>query len=386
MRKGLVLLVITVFSWFCWCWPNGLAAADQGLAPLTNQGKKWRIAYCGMRTSVNYDANLNAIVRGLTALGWLTNTEDFPYVAGQAKSAQLWQWLADRDTGPYIEFVADAYYFADGTDVAVAEATAQRLIDRLGERQDIDVIFVMGTYAGQLLANDHHATPTLVFSTSDAVGAHIVASAYDSGKDHVWAHMFPARFKRQVEVFHDLFGFRRMGMIYDDSPNGRSMAAVDDVEAVARERGFVIIPRFVSERQPGQAAYQQALLSAHQSLAEEVDAVYLTVSARRPFALLPEFLEPFYAKQIPVFSQQGVEVQHGSLISVNYSDFYGFGLFAGETIARVLTGARPRSLVQVYETAPMIVLNMDTAQRIGYRPPFEVLLSADAVFRAADQP
>jgi len=36
-------------------------------------------------------------------------------------------------------------------------------------------------------------------------------------------------------------GFRRLGMAYEDSVNGRSYAAIDAVEAVARERGFEIV-------------------------------------------------------------------------------------------------------------------------------------------------
>jgi hypothetical protein len=64
----------------------------------------------------------------------------------------------------------------------------------------------------------------------------------------------------------------------------------------------------------------------------------------------------------------------------------GIGLFGAEAIAMVLKGGSTRNLPQVYESTPYIVLNLEAAQKIGYRPPFDILLVADRIYRKIERP
>lgn len=267
-------------------------------------------------------------------------------------------------------------------DTGLRNENAAKTVERLNQRQDLDMMIVMGTVAGQALVNDVHSVPLMVFSTSNAVQAGIVKSNEDSGRNNVWAHMDPDRYRQQIEVFHDLFGFKKLGMVYEDSVPGRSFAAVEDVEAVARERGFEIVRYFVKDSQPDKDAFSRETLAAHRKLAQEVDAVYMTLYMDRKAAMLPELLAPFYDKKIPVLAQQGAaEVKNGALLSVYRADFGGVGLFGAEAIARVLNGATPRSLPQVFANTPNIVLNLEAADKIGYAPPFDILLIADEIYQ-----
>ncbi|MCX6090416.1 MAG: hypothetical protein NTX88_08655 [Candidatus Atribacteria bacterium] len=194
--------------------------------------------------------------------------------------------------------------------------------------------------------------------------------------------MDPDRFRRQVEVFFDLFHFQKMGMVYEDSTVGRTYAAVTDVEAVAKERGFWVVRRLVDEpKSPDdRERYYQEVLKAHRELALEVDAMFLTV-ASLDVTWLPELLAPFYEKKIPVFSQLGTEeVKNGALLSVSHSDFREMGRFGAETMVRVLRGTPPEDLEQVFVDTPHIALNFDVADQIGYKIPFDILLVADEIF------
>lgn len=216
---------------------------------------------------------------------------------------------------------------------ALRKQKTDTIVERLNQKHDIDLMIVMGTVAGSLLTDDRHTVPAMVFSTSNAVLAGIVKSVEESGRDRVWAHMYPTRFRRQIEVFHDIFAFKKLGMVYEDSPAGRTQAAVQDVEALARERGFEIIRCFVNDNQPDKDAFFQEMLAAHQKLAREVDAMYMSIyPGSRKFEMLPALMEPFYEKKIPVFSQLKPEVQYGALMSVADADFMGIGLFGAEAI------------------------------------------------------
>ena len=105
----------------------------------------------------------------------------------------------------------------------------------------MDLVIAMGTWAGKDMANNNHKTPTMVLSTSDPIGSGIIKSIEDSGYDHVHARVDPTRYERQVRIFHDLIGFQKLGIAYEDSVYGRTYAAIDPIEKVAKERGFDIV-------------------------------------------------------------------------------------------------------------------------------------------------
>lgn len=344
---------------------------------------KWRLGYIETKPFVNYAATLANLVHGLADLGLISAVGELPYTPDQADTQALWDYLASRDLGPHLTFVADAYYSFGNIKGAQFGAATAPIIDRLREKKDIDLLIVMGTDAGKALAAGDHQTPTLIFSTSNAVKAGIITAVDDSGKDHLWAHMDPYRYRRQLEIFHDIFGFKRLGVAYEDSPGGRTFAALEDVEAVAAERGFAIVRERVQQPSPGRMeAFYAELGAANHRLAAQVDASYFGLFIGIDPWRLPEVLAPFTAKGIPVFAQQAPDdVRHGALMSVARADFKGIGRFGAETIHKVMQGARPRDLEQVFENSPNIILNLEVARAIGYQPRFEILLVADEVFQ-----
>ena len=125
-------------------------------------------------------------------------------------------------------------------DEASRPAVRQQVGVRLVQGQDIDLVIAMGTWAGQDMTALGAPVLTIVASTSDAVGARIVASAQDSGLENMHARVQPERYQRQLRLFHEIVGFRKLGLVYEDSPSGRSYAAVDAVRQIAMEKGFSV--------------------------------------------------------------------------------------------------------------------------------------------------
>lgn len=59
----------------------------------------------------------------------------------------------------------------------------------------------------------------------------------DSGIDHVHARCDPKRYQRQIRLFHDIIGFKRLGAVYDDKdPDGRVLSHLNELEEVGMER------------------------------------------------------------------------------------------------------------------------------------------------------
>lgn len=339
--------------------------------------EKFRIGYCEGEPFVNFAGTFYGLLEGLAEAGWLEGIEDMPYEPGQEDSRIMWEWLATNVNSDYLEFVNDAHY-----SFFLEPGTEEDVLTRLEEDNDIDLMITMGTYAGKLLSSPRNSVPTLVFSSSNAVSSGIIDSVEDSGRDNLWAHMDPDRDRRQVEVFHDLFNFSKMGIVYEDSDLGRTFSAIEEVETVAEERGLTIERRYVDEPKDSDDwdRYYEELLAAHKELSEEIDAFYIAIASIEA-ERLEGLLKPFYDEKIPAFSQLGgEEVRSGAVASVARADFQSIGTFGADIIMRVLEGESPRSFPQVYSETPRIAVNFEAAERVGYKIPFAVLLVADQVY------
>lgn len=344
----------------------------------TNAGKKWRIAYYEGGEYLTYQMILRATVRGLMKLGWIETAAIPPQEGEQTK--QLWSWLATNLRSDFVEFVPDAHYSADW-DESRRQTLANQLIDRLNTKKDIDLVIAMGTWAGKGLANNRHSTPTMVLSTSDPLSAGIINSVEDSGFDHVHATVDPRRHERQLRVFHEIIGFKKLGVAYENSVNGRSYAAMDVIERLSNERGFEVVSCHTQSDISDTIVAEQSVVHCFQELAKKSDAIYVTEQGGVTRRVIPKLVEIANQHHIPTFSQAGSEeVGYGFLASLSQAGFRYVGEFHAETFAKVFNGARPNQLDQLFEEPPKIALNLRTAELIGFDPPVVLLGAADEIF------
>jgi ABC-type uncharacterized transport system substrate-binding protein len=345
-----------------------------------NNGKKWRIGYLEGGPYNNYPDNLRALVAAFSDLGWAKKPV-FPPSVDPADTKQLWSWLSKNFKSDYIEFVQDAYW-SNNWDDSLRIKTKNIILERLNRKKDIDLMLALGTWAGQDLANNEHSVPAIVMSTSNPVASKIAKNVSDSGYDHLNARVDPTRYERQVRIFYDIFKFKRLGVVLEkDTVEGRSYAAIDDIEKVAREKSFKIITCNAPFSGVSKEEALNSVLKCHEELAPKVDAVYITVHRGVSLQKMDKLLAPFMRKKIPTFSQLGTdEVKHGALLSIARAGFKYVARFHAETIAKIFNGAKPRDLDQFFEDPPRIAINLKTAQIIGYDPGVDILGSSDEVF------
>lgn len=351
-------------------------AADKGnfsAKPATNNGKKWRIGYYEGGPYIDYPKSLIATVNGLIELGWASPVE-IPF-QNITQTQELWTWLATQLKSEYIEFVADAHYSANW-DPEVRKTTAAQIIERLSTKRDLDAMIAMGTWAGQDLANDKHQVPIVVESTSNAIASNIVKSLEDSGYEHVHARLDPFRYERQVKIFHDIIGFQKLGVAYLHTNEGRSYAAIDDVEKVAAAEGFEIVGCDLVE------PTETNTIQCFRDLVGKVDAIYVTLQKGINKNSIPTLVEIANTNRTPTFSQSGSEeVKNGFLLSISTASYKYVGQFYAQTLAKIFNGAKPRQIDQLFEDPPKIAINLKTAEIIGYDPPVDVLGAADEIFQ-----
>jgi ABC-type uncharacterized transport system substrate-binding protein len=248
-------------------------------------------------------------------------------------------------------------------------------------------MIAMGTRAGQGLANAKHQTPTIVLSTSDPIASGIITSVEDSGFDHVHARVDPFRYERQVQIFYDIIGFQKLGVAYENTNAGRSYAAIDKVEKVAKEKGFDIISCYTESDVADKKIAEESVIKSFHELGKKVDAIYVTLQRGVNSRSIPELVKIANSYHLPTFSQSGSdEVKYGFLMSISKANFKYVGLFYAETIAKIFNGAKPRQLDQIFEAPTSISINLKTAEIIGYDPPLDVMAIADEIYYEIEKP
>ncbi len=361
-------------------------AANDGFAtgPCLNKGGKWRIAYYQGGHHENYYHYLKATVEGLMALGWI-KPEPVPESPRYATD-ELWHWLTLRMQSNYLQFVPNGYYSADW-DTAKREKLRVGILARLQRSKDIDLVIAMGTWAGKDLATGEHTTPTMVMSTSDPLGSGIIRSVEDSGYDHVHARVDPYRYERQIKLFHDIIKFKRLGIAYEDSIYGRTYAAVDQIEKVARQRGFKIVHCYTQSDIADVRAAGTSVINCFEDLIGKVDAIYVTQQGGVNPLTLSRLARIATDHQVPTFSQLGTkEVRQGLLLSISRAGYKHVGKFHAATFAKVFNGAQPRQLVQQFEEPPKFAINLKTAEKIGLYLYADFLAAADEIFHQIEAP
>jgi len=383
LGKGIAVLLFLIFMTHV-----SVPAADKAAFrtdPKTNTGKKWRIGYYEGGEYAFYQYNLVAMVQGLMDLGWIEKVKIPEQRGGQTRA--LWDWLSTRAKSGYIQFVNDAHY-SHFWNNDIRRQTANRLIKRLTEKKDIDLVIAAGTRAGQDLANNKHHTPIVVIATSDPLGSGIIQSIGDSGYDHIHARVEPDYYERQIQFFYDSIRFKKLGVAYEDAIRARTYRAFEKMKKASKELAFEMVPCLTIDGNPDVRFSERSVRKCFDYLAKkEVDAIYVTAQNGVNSNSISDLVEIANSNDIPTFSQAGSEnVKYGFLMSTSSSDFKQVGLFYARTAARIFNGANPRELDQLFEASPEIAINLKTAKLIGYDPPVDVLGAADELFEDIEKP
>lgn len=358
--------------------PPGMAD-DASLSPVLNKGRKWRIGYYEGGPYINYPANLKTIAAGLAELGWMAPLA-IPEMSDANDSKAVWDYLVGNVKSQYIEFAREGYWSAQWSKKK-RTALKHEVIDYLNGNQRIDFMIAMGTWAGQDLSNNQHTTPTMAVSVSDPVRSGMSATAKDSGIDHFHAKCDPTRYIRQLRLFHRLVKFKTLGVVYDNSVEGRTYAAYDDIIKVSKERNFKVRPCHAPFSDVDRKTSTDRIIQCHNDLAKEVDAVFVTVHRGIDSSRMRELTAPFLENKIPTWSQRGSkEVKNGVLFSISRGGFKAVGRFHAKVMAKVFNGRKPRNINQVFEDPKLISVNIDTAERINFDIPKSVLKIADEVY------
>ena len=124
------------------------------------------------------------------------------------------------------------------------------------------------------------------------------------------------------------------------------------------------------------------LKACHRQLVERgAQAVYLTANVGLTADTAADVLEPLIEAKLPTFSQVGsFDVANGALLSISEVNLADEGAFSAGQLVRILEGRSPEAINQRYEGAVSLAVNLETAKRIGWEPPLEILVAVDEFY------
>jgi len=310
-----------------------------------------------------------------------------PYRAGYMEGGSYWlfsesmeavkQSLKAKGYGEKIVFPEDAR-FSPGWD---REDLLENRAVALMEREDLDLIVSAGTDATRaLLAANNGKAPIIGMAISDPVDAGFVDSLEDSGVDNFTVRLDPDRYRRMIEMFHQVVEFERLGLIYPDTASGRQYTNLREAEAVARARGFELLTydRITTE------SAEDCLEGLRHLVEQGMDAFFIPSLLgfdweNSDVEMLFNYLND---KGVPTFARNGSrDVQAGALMGFSTVDFSRRGDFISNSIIHILAGEKPRNLNMVDRGTPKISFNLQAANTIGFNPPFDLLAATDELYQ-----
>ncbi len=319
--------------------------------------------------------NLRGLVEGFSNIGW-ANRVTVP--SSFSHSDEIISWLSSKRYSKYLEFVP--YYFVnlDWGD------NMQELEEKyFNGKPDVDVIIAYGGKAAKTFYDRKtYPVPVLADAITDCIEAGVTVSLEDSGKDFFSNKMDPNIYKQQLRLFHELVGFKKLGIIYGDDADGILYGAVNDVDAVAKERGFTVVrntnvKEYIDDDTP------DLYLAALRNIVDKVDAVYIGAStAVTEYDIMPQIVDILTAAKKPSFSLEGsIRVKDGILFSLSTSGgMTRSGIWMATKITHVFAGESPRVLSQRFENAANVAVNLDTAKQLGYQLPLDLLVNSDEFY------
>ena len=313
-----------------------------------------------------------------------------PKIAAYFEAGSYWEFsllqkeiikaLQQRGVSQHIIF-PDEFHISPGWDASesVYRAEARKLM----ANPAIDVIISMGTEATKaLLAENNGKTPIMSVDVADPAGAGFVDPVTGKGAANLTLRYTKNKWFKVFALFHEALPFRRLGIMYHDSPEGLSYSNVREAREVARERGFTLVEYpFLDKAE----SIESCAKGVDRLIHDGIDAFY--ISALNCFDWTQgnprKIFDVLNATDIKTFARDGsVHVSRGALMGLSTLDYVPLGKFYADHMAAQLGLLPPNTQLEEAAYTPKIALNLVTAQRMGMDLPLVLLISADELFDA----
>lgn len=220
----------------------------------------------------------------------------------------------------------------------------------------VDLIFANATPTAQSALNATDEIPIVFTSVTDPVGAGLIDSFESPGGNVTGtSDMYPNAIPNTVDFIVDDFGAAKIGTIYNTGEQN-SIVQVDEMKAVAKEKGVEIVERSVSTTND--------VKSAAESLIGVVDAIYI-ITDNTVVSALDVVIKTAYDNDIPLFVGEADSVEKGAFAAFGIS-YEAIGYEAGQMAIQILKdGKKPSEIPAKYPSQIELIINKNAAKEMG---------------------
>ncbi len=243
-------------------------------------------------------------------------------------------------------------------------------VDVLLADPEIDLVIALGPLASHTFCcREVLPKPVIAGIVIDARLQDLPEQDGASGVHNLNYLTFPASFERDVELFEEIVPFRKLTVVF----NRWFLDVVPELgeqvrEIVARrDLGFELI------------AVGDSVDEGLAAIPDDAEAVYMAPLLHLSDADRERFIDGLNKRHLPSFSLFGVaEVSLGVLAGQRDAAFYSrLARRIAINVQRILLGEEPGEIPVAVPDRRRLVINMETARKIGIYPPWHLLTEAD---------
>lgn len=250
-------------------------------------------------------------------------------------------------------------------DMSVNQAIAQKFAN-----ENCDLIIPISTPSAQAVANLIKKRPIVFSAVTDPISAGLLKSKEKPG-GNITGTSDITLIKQQLELLKKIKpDVKKVGIVYNPG-EANAQYGLDQTKQYGEAMGleFVTAP----------ANNTNEILSAARSIADKVDAFYMTTDntvLTGQDALIKVSIE--FKKPLISIDQSGVENGALATLSTNYEKV---GERTAEIAIRVLKGENPGNIPVLGVTDADIFINTTTAQKIGIAFPQDLISQAKQIYK-----
>lgn len=253
-------------------------------------------------------------------------------------------------------------------------------IKRITSRNDIDLIFTIGTHSTERTIKATKKIPIIFTMVSDPVNAGIISDWESSESNYTGVEM-PEFFSEAIKLLYNVKPFKKLGMIYlEGSPSHE--AGIKQIKELSKQLNFKFFYYGFPLRESGKMRPRDEIRleieHALNIICPKVDVFF--VQSSNAFSKEFDLFKRAFSKYKLLSSGDSINIKKGLAIGMN-KDYRQFGQKCAIYAFEILKNKRyPKTLPMNIGKRITIELNIKSFRELKLEPSFELIAGSDNVY------
>ena len=371
MKKKMISVILSVLLLTMLPVMSGCSSRSSAVGSVEKEIKEIKIGCYNSGEYYYYHDELDSIALELQRTGYISGYDENKT---RETTKEVWLDLCNCKS-EYLHFIPEVYY-------EQYYMNEEELNDSVKDTR-VDLMIAIGSLAGSFLTEraSEISYDYMVMGVADPISSGMVLSRDERVNDRSFVVVDTKRITRQIEAAYEIFKFKNVGVVYEDSEAAYSYSGIGQLKEAGKKYGFRVHEVHVKEvYDDDYDRYYSEVMAAYKELIPKIDLLYIT-SASIEDDKLPWLLEDVHdAGIITVAETSESQVEKGALMHITMSDAYEEGQFVAARILDYAYGAKITDMDMVFEIAPKICLNKTTIEKLKVRIPLDIYLIADKIY------